>query len=85
MKLLSALEARGWQLRDGSVYAPGETIWLLSADPWTGDLKEFHERMCERLARIEAHRWMYQTDGEHQPVVADTRSLVEVLAFMLAG
>jgi hypothetical protein len=58
-------------------------MWLLRSEPWAGDLREFYERMCGRLARNEAAHWMYQTADKHQELVTDTRSLVEALFSML--
>lgn len=83
-KLLSALEAHGWRSREAFTCAPSATIWLYTSEPWIGDLQEFHERMSTRVARLEAAREMYSNDDEHEQVVGDTRSLVDVLDGLLA-
>jgi putative SOS response-associated peptidase YedK len=59
-------------------------MYLLRSQLWVGDLAEFHERMCGRLHRNEQAGWMYEQASKHQNLVADTRSLVEALADLLA-
>jgi hypothetical protein len=78
--LLTALLSHGWRWRDGSIYAPHGTMWLLGVDPWAGDLRDFDERMKGRLLRNEMARCMYEREGDHEKLVSDTRSLVKALA-----
>ena len=82
-QLFAALQARGWQWRNESIYAPHASMWLLGLQPWVGDLREFHERMCGRLRRNEQAGWMYPQASDHQHLVADTRSLVDALSDLL--
>ena len=82
--LLAALMSRDWQWHDGFIYAPHATMWLLGSQPWDGDLNDFFERMSGRLQRNEQAGWIYEHESEHQNLVADTRSLVDVLASMLS-
>jgi putative SOS response-associated peptidase YedK len=82
--LFAALLSRGWHWRDGSIYAPHGTMWLLGTQPWRGDLRDFHARMTGRLRRNQMARWMYERESDHQNLVSDTRSLVQVLADLLS-
>jgi hypothetical protein len=83
-QLFAGLEARGWSLREGFVYAPHGTMWLSHSQPWSADLRDFHERMAGRLQRNMQAGGMYEDPAEHQRLVADTRGLVEALAELLA-
>ncbi len=82
--LLAALSSRGWQWRDGFIYAPHGTMWLCGSEPWGGDLHDFHERMSSRLQTNEQSEEVYEDKNDHQNLVGDTRGLVEVLAEMLS-
>lgn len=82
--LLAALESRGWLWRDAFIYAPQGTLWLLGADPWGGDLAEFHERMCGRLQRNVQAAAEYDNPQDYRNLVDDTSSLVEALAALIA-
>ena len=82
--LFESLEARGWFWRDDTIYAPNSSMWLLGQTPWVGDLVDFHERMCGRLQRNENHGWLCENAQDHDDLVMDTRSLVEVLTRMLS-
>lgn len=83
--LLTALESRGWQWHDGFIYAPHETMWLLGEEPWPNDLAEFHERMSARLQRNKQAGWVYDDKRDHQNLVDDTQSLVDVLSEMIGN
>ena len=83
-ELLSGLEARGWTWQDGFIYAPHATMWLAGSHPWYGDLPEFHERMTGRLERNIQARSIYDEEVDHRNLVADTKSLVDMLADMLS-
>ncbi len=78
--LFAQLEKHGWRWREEFIYAPNATMWLLRSEPWTGDVDDFYERMLGRLARNETAHWMYKSVEDHQALMSDTRSLVEVLA-----
>ncbi|WP_386069947.1 hypothetical protein ACFJIW_06060 [Tahibacter sp. UC22_41] len=82
--LFAALESRGWSWKEGFIYAPHRSLWLLGSSPWTGDLPDFHERMRDRLQRIEWLSPEYDDPHYHRKVMDDTASLVDVLARMLA-
>ena len=54
-KLFDALAARGWTMRDGSLLAPLESMWLAGeAVDW--DTQTFLEDMRSRKKRIESSR-----------------------------
>jgi hypothetical protein len=84
-QLFAELEARGWKWREGFIYAPHESMWLSAAEPWQGDLQEFHERMTGRLDRNAAAREIYEDEAEHRNLVSDTQGLVDTLADMLSA
>ena len=79
MQLFAALESHGWQWRDDFIYPPYSSMRLHRSQPWTGDLCNFHERMCGRLLRSEQADWAYPRASDHEYLVADTRGLVDAL------
>jgi hypothetical protein len=81
--LLSALESNGWFREGDFIYAPHRSIWLLTADPWQGDLSDFHERMSARLGRLAQQGSHYDDPLRHQHVVGDTQGLVATLKELL--
>ena len=84
-KLFAGLAIRGWVWREGFIYAPHGTMWLSGSQPWAGDLREFHERMAGRLDRNKQAAWMYEDEGDHRGLVADTGGLVDTLVDMLSA
>jgi len=83
--LFAGLESRGWYWLEGTIYAPHSSMWLDGAQPWTGDLHDFHQRMTGRLQRIKQAGWLYSQENDHQNIVDDTRSLVETLFNVLSA
>lgn len=59
-------------------------MWLSGSQPWEGDLPEFHERMSGRLQRNMQARLIYEDEADHRNLVADTKSLVDILTEMLS-
>jgi hypothetical protein len=82
-RLFDGLEKLGWHRRDGFLYAPHETMWLLISEPWTGDLRDFHERMIGRLQRTQNMR-EHRSETEHQKGVDDVTGLIQVLRAMIS-
>jgi len=81
--LLKALEQRGWLWEGDFIYAPHKKMWLLGANPWQGDLADFHERMSARAERLIQQKSFYDDPLEHRQVVEDTESLVRTLEELL--
>jgi hypothetical protein len=77
--LLESLLANEWTIEGDSIYAPRETIWLLRADPWQGDLADMLERMQGRLQRIYNFASTQADRVSSQDAIDDTRGLVCVL------
>jgi hypothetical protein len=84
-QLFAGLEVRGWVWREDFIYAPHGTMWLSGMQPWSGDLRDFHERMVGRLQRNLEAGGMYKDPADHQRLVAETRGLVEALTELLTG
>jgi len=81
LRLFDELNKIGWRLRDGFIYAPNETMWLLVTEPWTGDLQDFRDRMVGRLERLSNRRVDHPGAGARS--AADVTGLVGVLNTML--
>jgi hypothetical protein len=81
--LLKALERKGWLWNGDFIYASHKTMWLLGADPWQGDLKDFHERMSGRVERIIRNKDYHDDAQQHQHCVDDTESLIATLEELL--
>lgn len=80
-QLFERLNDDGWKWREGTIYAPHETIWLTRHEPWAGDIVDFYESMLGRLSRLENNRSRWDVTLS----VADTTSLVSILAQMQPG
>ena len=81
--LLRALERKGWLWDGDFLLAPHKTMWLLGANPWQGDISDFHERMSARVERLAQQKAHYDDPLQHQQVVEDTQSLVGTLRELL--
>ena len=75
-RLLAALTGAGWLVREGWIYAPGETMWLNCDQPWHRDLSAFREQMVGRLESLRGRPGF-------EDCVADTQLLVDVLGRLI--
>jgi len=82
-RLFAELEKTGWHRRSGFLYAPYETMWLLISEPWTGDIRNFQDRMASRLQGVENLR-MYRSESDLQKGVNDMTDLIQVLHTMIS-
>ena len=82
-RLFADLEKVGWHRRNGFLYAPYETMWLLISEPWIGDLQNFHHRMAGRLQRAKNLR-AYRSESDQQKGVNDMTGLIQVLHTMIS-
>ncbi|MCD6048920.1 MAG: hypothetical protein K0Q55_323 [Verrucomicrobia bacterium] len=81
-RLFRDLERIDWQRRDDFLYAPGGTMWFSLAEPWQGDLADFHERMAGRLQRIQNLRERH-SESDFQKLTTDVTGLIKVLHTMI--
>jgi len=82
-RLFADLEKAGWHRRSGFLYAPYETMWLLISEPWTGDIRDFHDRMVGRLRGVKDLRF-YRSESDQQKGVNDMSDLIQVLRTMIS-
>ena len=79
--LFLLLEQSGWSWREDHIYAPKETLWLNRENPWTGDVVDFYDRMCNRRERIKSQeKSIVSLDA-----FADVDSLVSALKILQQG
>ena len=83
-RLFTELEKAGWHRRSGFLYAPYETMWLLISEPWTGDIRDFHDRMVARLRGINNLR-ACRSESDWQKGVNDMTGLIQVLHTMISS
>jgi hypothetical protein len=86
-RVFEALLKAGWAWQEGALVAPNGTMWLDGKDPWSGDLRSFHERMVGRVNRLRTN-----VDGlvgadaaDVERAMLDTAGLVEVLGMLLSS
>ena len=82
-RLFADLEKVGWHRRNGFLYAPYGTMWLLISEPWIGDLQNFHHRMLGRLQGVKNLR-AYRSESDHQKGVKDMTGLIQELQTMIS-
>lgn len=73
-KLFDALAARGWAMRDGSLLAPQESMWLEEGLDW--DTQTFLENMRRRKRRIASSRVVVGEES-YDSSFADVCSAIE--------
>lgn len=84
-RLSELLLQSGWELRDGALWAPLNSMDLPEDDPWNGSLENFEERMSMRVERIK--RNLEVAKEEHrssiEDALKDSEGLVSVLRQLL--
>jgi hypothetical protein len=51
-QFISALQTKGWQLRDGTIWSPGGGLWFDEPHFSHSDPQQMHEMFTRRAARL---------------------------------
>ena len=63
-EFITLLEQRGWNMKKGTIWAPGGGLWFSEPhfDAWTlKEIIEIHERRAERVKKSEIGNWKRAT------------------------